>query len=72
MQMKEIFRAGGGVAKLARAIERDHSTLLGWRQVPVAHLAAVSAATGIAPATLRPDLAALFGATTPQPQQEAA
>lgn len=60
MNIKDIIKAGGGVASLGRAIGRDHSTLLGWKQVPAKHVLAVSRATGIPPHELRPDLAKLF------------
>jgi hypothetical protein len=49
---------------LGAAVGVAHTTVLRWAasQVPVQHLVAVSEATGIPAADLRPDLAIMFGA----------
>jgi len=56
MNMREIISRGGGVKRLSDTIGRHHATLLGWTRVPPQHVRAVSAATGIPPHELRPDL----------------
>lgn len=51
-----MIRRAGGVVKLAAAVKRHHSTILGWNRVPPEHVKAVSAATDVPPHELRPDL----------------
>lgn len=54
--LAQALKVAGGVTKLANALRVDHSTVSGWTQVPPRHVGAVSAITGMAPHTLRPDL----------------
>jgi DNA-binding transcriptional regulator YdaS (Cro superfamily) len=56
MEMTEVFRAAGGVMKLARALGLHHATLLGWKQVPPKHVPAVSKITDIPRHKLCPGL----------------
>lgn len=60
MDMTKLFEKAGGVTKLARALGRNHATLLGWTRVPDRHLIRVSEITGVPTAELRPDLAQAF------------
>lgn len=56
MEMPEIILRAGGLVKLAAAVGRHHTTVLGWTNVPPKHVKAVAAVTGIPPHMLRPDL----------------
>jgi DNA-binding transcriptional regulator YdaS (Cro superfamily) len=63
----DAIKAAGGPTKLAKALGLDHSTIIGWRRagrVPAERVRAVSAATGIPPHELRPDLFDAPAATT--------
>jgi DNA-binding transcriptional regulator YdaS (Cro superfamily) len=71
MKLAEYLRTHRGAAsRIARDLRVRHSTVLRWaqRRVPAERLHAVSRATGIPPAALRPDLAAAFDATTTMQQ----
>jgi DNA-binding transcriptional regulator YdaS (Cro superfamily) len=57
---KRLFSQRGMAAKLARALGVTPGALSQWERVPAERIAAVSAATGIPAAELRPDLAAAF------------
>jgi hypothetical protein len=68
MEMSEIIRRGGGMAKLAKAIGLHRASLWYWTQVPPNRVKAVAAATGIPAHELRPDLwDAPDSAPTPPP-----
>jgi DNA-binding transcriptional regulator YdaS (Cro superfamily) len=56
MDIKSIIRAAGGPTKLAKALGRRHTTILGWKRVPAEHAAAVSCITSIPRHEIRPDL----------------
>ena len=60
ISIRDIIKAAGGAVPLAAACGVDRSTPYSWRQVPAEHVAAVSRATGIPAADLRPDLASAF------------
>lgn len=69
MEMPEIIEAAGGVLPLARACGVDRTTPYSWRVLPIRHVAAVAALTGIAPERLRPDLATLLRPAEPTPER---
>lgn len=50
-----ILKAGG-VRALARALGIDHSTIVGWRQIPAGHVIAIENLLAIPRRELRPDL----------------
>jgi DNA-binding transcriptional regulator YdaS (Cro superfamily) len=56
MDIKDIIKAAGGCAKLARALGCHHTSILGWKQVPPKRVPAVSHVTGISRHALRPDM----------------
>jgi hypothetical protein len=56
MDMPEIIRLAGGVTKIAVAVKRHHTTVLGWTRVPPEHVRVVSALIEKTPHDLRPDL----------------
>lgn len=63
MTLREYLKQPGVTAiGLAAQVGVDHSRVLRWAKgaVPAERVAAVSRATGIPAATLRPDLAAAF------------
>lgn len=63
MNVTDIIERGGGVLKLSKAIGRHHSAVIGWRKagrIPVEMVPQVSQATGVPPAVIRPDIAAIF------------
>ena len=51
----ELIRIAGGVTKVARALSLSHSTVLGWQQIPLAHVPAISRTFGVSRHDLRPD-----------------
>ena len=61
MDIRDIIAAGGGPAKLAKALRCHHSTVMGWTRVPATRVADVARLTGISVRELRPDLAEIFG-----------
>jgi hypothetical protein len=56
MNMPEIIRLAGGASKLAAAVKRHHTTVLGWTRVPPEHVRVVSTLIGKTAHDLRPDL----------------
>lgn len=54
--LREIKMRRGAVKQIAEACSLTTQAVSQWRHVPRKHLAAVSLATGRAPAELRPDL----------------
>ena len=62
------MREAGGADALAKLIGIKRRTLFLWKAdgVPADRIAEVAAVTGIAPSTLRPDLAAMFAAEPAQ------
>jgi TorA maturation chaperone TorD len=54
--LDEAIRAAGGVSELARRIGISQPSVSNWSRVPAERVLAVEAATGVARATLRPDL----------------
>lgn len=72
MDIADIVTAAGGASKLAKLVGCHHSTILGWKRVPVSRLEVVAQATGIPVQQLRPDLARLFGPATPPTTDAAA
>ncbi|HEV7455892.1 MAG TPA: YdaS family helix-turn-helix protein [Roseococcus sp.] len=69
MDISRIIEAGGGVAKLARALNLKHTSIIGWKRrgvIPAERVAEVAAATGLHPAEIRKDLAAAFNAQPPE------
>ena len=68
MDIQDIIKRAGGASKIAKAIGRHHSSVLGWNKVPAQHVRAVSVLSGIPPAQIRPDV---FG-EIPPPASEAA
>lgn len=68
MDIKTVIERAGGPTKLAKAIGKSHSTVLGWTRVPAEHVPAVSAITGIPRHELRPGL---WDAPAPAAEQAA-
>ena len=66
--VEEIAARVGGIAALARAAGVDRTTPYSWRRIPAERVAAVSVATGISIAELRPDLAAAFAPAESLPE----
>jgi len=64
MHIKEIIKRAGGTVAVARLIGKRHSTVSQWGQVPIQHVAAISAASGLAPQEIRTDLSSLFSSVT--------
>jgi transcriptional regulator with XRE-family HTH domain len=64
---KALFSQRGMTAKVARALGLTPGAISQWDKVPAERVVAVSAATGIPAASLRPDLAAAFAAVPAQP-----
>ncbi|QNT79405.1 hypothetical protein JGUZn3_22040 [Entomobacter blattae] len=56
MNTKEIIRAAGGPSKVARAVDRHHSTVCKWDFVPGKFVRIVSELSKIPPETIRPDI----------------
>lgn len=56
MDIAEIIKRAGGVAKLARAIGRHHATVLRWKRVPAEHARTVAQLAGVPRHELRPDI----------------
>lgn len=54
--LEEAIRAAGGITELARRIGISQPSVSSWSRVPGDRVPAVEAATGVARATLRPDL----------------
>src|SRR5258708_8381 len=54
--LDEAIRAAGGITELARRIGISQPSVSNWSRVPADRVVSVEAATGIARATLRPDL----------------
>ena len=54
--LSEAIRAAGGVGELARQIGISQPSVSNWARVPAERVVAVEVATGVARATLRPDL----------------
>jgi TorA maturation chaperone TorD len=54
--LQEAIRAVGGVTELARRIGVSQPSVSNWRRVPAERVLAVEAVSGVARATLRPDL----------------
>jgi TorA maturation chaperone TorD len=54
--LQEAIRAAGGVTELARRIGVSQPSVSNWRRVPAERVLSVESATGVARATLRPDL----------------
>jgi TorA maturation chaperone TorD/DNA-binding transcriptional regulator YdaS (Cro superfamily) len=54
--LEKAIRAAGGIAELARRIGISQASVSNWRLVPTELVLSVEAATGVAPAILRPDL----------------
>jgi TorA maturation chaperone TorD len=54
--LQEAIRAAGGVTELARRIGISQPSVSNWSRVPAERVHSVEAATGVARATLRPDL----------------
>jgi TorA maturation chaperone TorD len=54
--LREAIRAAGGVTELARRVGVSQPSISNWSRIPAERVLAVEAATGIARATLRPDL----------------
>src|SRR5512146_653185 len=54
--LDEAIRAAGGITELARRIGISQPSVSNWSRVPAERVLAVEAATGVARATLRPDL----------------
>ena len=67
--LEQAIRAAGGITELARRIGISQPSVSNWERVPAARVVAVEAATGVARATLRPDL---YGAATEFDDVEAA
>src|SRR6266853_1552420 len=57
------IRVAGGVGALARKIGISQPSISNWSRVPAERVLAIEAATGVARATLRPDL---YAAGSPQ------
>jgi len=64
-EVQNAIDTAGGVNALARAIGISNAAVATWRRIPLGRVAAVSAATGIPAADLRPDLAAAFAPAVP-------
>jgi DNA-binding transcriptional regulator YdaS (Cro superfamily) len=67
--IQRAITAAGGLKALADAVGVSAPSIIGWRrrgEIPADRLAAVSAATGIPAAELRPDLAAAFATEAAQ------
>lgn len=56
MDLEEIIKSGGGVAKLARDLRLHHTTVMGWKAVPPHHAREVARLTGKTLHDIRPDL----------------
>jgi TorA maturation chaperone TorD len=54
--LDEAIRAAGGITELARRIGISQPSVSNWSRVPAERVLSVEAATGVARATLRPDL----------------
>jgi TorA maturation chaperone TorD len=54
--LQEAIRAAGGATELARRIGISQPSISNWSRVPADRVHSVEAATGVARATLRPDL----------------
>jgi hypothetical protein len=56
MHIKEIIRLAGGPSKVARALARSHTTVIGWERVPAEHARRVAVLAGLHPSKVRADL----------------
>ena len=56
MNVAEITKAAGGPVRVAKAIKRNHATVLQWRRVPAEHVRTVARLAGLDPSDVRPDL----------------
>lgn len=56
MEISEIIRRAGGVSKVAKATHRHHTSVMGWKRVPVEHARTVQELTDIPLHVLRPDV----------------
>lgn len=63
---KDVASKIGGMPALASAAGVNRTTPYSWSLIPAEHVKAISDATGIPAAELRPDLAAAFA---PQPER---
>ncbi|GCD53066.1 transcriptional regulator [Acetobacter pasteurianus] len=54
--MKDLIKAAGGVTKVAKAVNRSHSTVSLWCRVPAEHVQTVSRLSGIPVWKIRPDV----------------
>jgi DNA-binding transcriptional regulator YdaS (Cro superfamily) len=72
MDINDVFKAAGGVTKLARGLGLHHTTVLGWTAVPPKHVRAVTALTGIPAHELRSDLWDAPGAESAESQAKSA
>ena len=52
----DIVKLAGGPSVIARAIRRDHSTVVGWKRIPAGHARKVAALAGLHPSDVRPDV----------------
>jgi DNA-binding transcriptional regulator YdaS (Cro superfamily) len=71
MEIADIIEKAGGPTKLGRLIDRSHSTVLSWSQVPAKHVPKVSEITKIPRHEIRPDLWEQPSLSAPE-QEEAA
>lgn len=56
MELSKIIAKAGGPSKVAKAIGRHHTSILGWKRVPVEHVKAMETLTGIPRHILRDDV----------------
>ena len=56
MEVRELLKRAGGVAKVANACGLTRQAVYAWETIPVKHLAAVEAVSGLSKVELRPDL----------------
>jgi hypothetical protein len=54
--VKDILESSGGVVKVARAIGRHHTTVMGWTRIPAEHARAIRDLSGLPLHEIRPDL----------------
>lgn len=56
MTVSDIIKRAGGPSAVARAVQRDHSTVVGWRRVPAEHARKVAELARLHPHEVRPDI----------------
>lgn len=56
MEVAEIIKQAGGVSKIAHAVGRHHTSVMGWKRVPVEHARVISDLTQIPLHVIRPDV----------------